>query len=493
MTMVMNTGSQLRCLPTYRILTQDQIQRIHRTTLELLESVGVKVMHQEAVEMMSAAGCQINSDNIVQIPNWLVEECIRSTPSRITIYNRLGIEAMRLEGNNTYFGVGTDLINTYDLETGDLRKSRLQDVANAAQIADALEEIDFLGSYALPNDSPTNMMYIDSFKTEIENSVKPIFFTAAGVEDLSIINDMAAVVVGSKEALIEKPIHIHYSEPLTPLVHSPGAIRKLFFCADNAIPVTYTSGMMSGASAPVTIAGAVTVGNAEALSGIVLHQLRSKGAPIISGFGMSTLDMKTSTCVYGCPEYRLALSACSDLFHHYGIPMWGTAGVTDANRLDEQTGMEWAISLIMAGLDGANLVHDIGYMGQGMIGSPAALVMNAEIISYVRRVIKGFDIDDTHLGLDVIRQVGPQGEFLSTDHTLEFFKKEHWQPKLCNRKSLDRWIADGGESWGQRAVLKAKELLSEFTPTPMPRKIKKELEEIRAKALGLLKDKQIDS
>ncbi|MBW2513426.1 MAG: trimethylamine methyltransferase family protein, partial [Deltaproteobacteria bacterium] len=241
--MVMNTGFKSQCLPAYRVLTGDQIKHIHYATLELLETVGVKVMHPEALEMMVRAGCRLKPDNIVQIPNWLVEDCIRSAPSRITIYNRLGQEAMLLEGNKTYFGMGTDLIKTYDLASGKLRESRLSDVANAARVADFLEEIDFLGSYALPYDSPTNLMYIDSFKTQLENSIKPIFYTAAGTEDIAIINEMAAVVVGGKETLREKPIHIHYAEPLTPLLHSSGAIKKLFFCADNAVPVNYTPGM----------------------------------------------------------------------------------------------------------------------------------------------------------------------------------------------------------------------------------------------------------
>ena len=116
--MAMNTGFKSQCLPTYRVLTQDQIKHIHRATLELLETVGVKVMHPEAIAMMADAGCRIKPGNIVQIPNWLVEDCIRSAPSRITIYNRLGQEAMLLEGNKTYFGMGTDLIKTYDLASG---------------------------------------------------------------------------------------------------------------------------------------------------------------------------------------------------------------------------------------------------------------------------------------------------------------------------------------------------------------------------------------
>ncbi|MBW2611916.1 MAG: trimethylamine methyltransferase family protein [Deltaproteobacteria bacterium] len=491
--MVMNTGFKSQCLPTYRILTSDQIKHIHTATLELLETVGVKVMYKEARDMLAGAGCRVKPGNIVRIPNWLVEECIRSAPSRITIYNRLGQEAMRLEGNNTYFGMGTDLIKTYDLETGELRDSQLADVANAARVADALEEIDFLGSYALPYDSPTNLMYIDAFKTQLENSIKPIFYTAAGTADIAVINNLAAAVMGGKEALREKPIHIHYAEPLTPLLHSSGAIQKLFFCADNAVPVNYTPGMMSGASAPVTLAGAITVGNAEALSGIVLHQLRAKGAPIVSGFGMSTLDMKTSACVYGCPEYRLALSACSDLYHYYGIPMWGTAGVSDSHAPDEQAAMEWSMSLLMAGMDGANLIHDIGYMGQGLVGSPAALVMNAEIISYVRRVVRGFDIDAEHIGMDVIREVGPQGAFISTAQTMKYFKQEHWQPQLCNRETLEPWIAQGQKTWGNKAVEKARALLKSHSPQKLPADVQASLDNIREAALKSLEGEHIEA
>jgi trimethylamine--corrinoid protein Co-methyltransferase len=288
--------------------------------------------------------------------------------------------------------------------------------------------------------------------------------------------------MGDNDALREKPNLIHYAEPLSPLTHSAGAIQKLFFCADHGIPVTYTPGMMSGASAPVTLAGAITVGNAEALSGIVLHQLRAEGSPIISGFGMSTLDMKTSACVYGCPEYRLAISACADLFHHYRIPVWGTAGASDAHCIDPQAGMEWTVSLITAALDGANLVHDVGYLGQGLVGHPAALVMCAEIISYVRRMVKGFAIDIDHLALDVIREVGPQGDFISTDHTFNHFRKEHWQPTLCNRLTLDNWQAAGEKTWADAAIEKTRDILANHRTVPLSGDALSTLDDLRQHA-----------
>jgi len=150
----MHRESKSQCVPTYQLLSPEQIKKIHNATLELLESVGVRVMLSEAVHMMADAGCRIKEDNLVEIPNGLVEEAISSAPSRIILYNRLGQEAMRLEDRHVHFGMGTDLIQTYDLDTGELRESQLTDVANAARIADALDDIDFIGSYALPLTPP---------------------------------------------------------------------------------------------------------------------------------------------------------------------------------------------------------------------------------------------------------------------------------------------------------------------------------------------------
>jgi len=486
----MNSGFKSQCVPTYRILTEAQIKEVHRATLEVLETVGVRVLHPEGLQLLRDAGCRVKADGIVQIPSWLIEECIRSAPSRITVYDRKGQVAMRLEGNKVHFGLGTDLLHTYDLKTGELRSSRLQDVKDAARTADYLQEIDFIGSCALPQDVSTNLMYVDSFKAQLENSTKPIFFTAGGLEDLAIIIEMAAAVSGGEDALRAKPFLIHYAEPTSPLSHSPGAVNKLFLCADKRIPVNYTPGMLSGASGPVTLAGAITVANAEALSGLALHQLRAKGAPIISGFGVCTMDMLTATSIYGCPEYRLTISACADLYHYYGIPMWGTAGVSDANCLDQQAGMEAAISLLMAALDGANLVHDIGYLGQGLIGTPASIVMCAELISYVKRIIRGFDIGPDWIGMDVIREVGPGGNFLATVQTLELHRKEHWRPILANRDNLDRWMRKGSKTFGEIATEKAVQILETHKPEPLPDDVQQAIEAIREKAERILADIQ---
>jgi trimethylamine--corrinoid protein Co-methyltransferase len=489
----MGSESDLQCRPQYRLLNEAQIKVIREATLDLLNTVGVRVFSQEGGDLLKKAGCRVGEHNILQIPPQLVEDSIQSAPSLVTIYDRKGKEAMNLGGNRVYFGLGTDLLTTIDLETGTLRPSRLKDVANAAVTGDYLNEIDFIASSAHPQDVPANLAYVASFRALVENSTKPIFFTAAGKEDLSIIIEMAETVAGSGEALREKPFLIHYAEPTSPLCHSHGALRKLFLCADKKIPVTYTPAVLAGASGPVTLAGAIIQANAEALSGLVLHQLRSRGAPIISGFAVTPMDMRTATCAYGSPDYRLALSACADLYHSYGIPVWGTAGCSDANTLDQQAAMECALSILTAALDGANLVHDVGYLGQGSVGSPATIVMCSEIISYVKRLTRGVDMGDDRIGTEVIRKVGPGGSFLAEEHTLRFYREEQWQPKFINRDNVEIWQTKGGKSYGEIVTEKAKEILRTHKSERLPESVLNRLAQIAQKAEADLLGKNIVS
>jgi trimethylamine--corrinoid protein Co-methyltransferase len=484
-----NSGFKSRCVPQYRLLTLDQIRELHLATLEILETVGVKVMHEEAVRLLSDAGCRLKKDGIVQFPNWIVEECIQSAPSRVTVYNRKGEESMHLEGNKVYFGLGTDLLNTYDLQTGALRKSCLQDVVDAAVVADFCKDIDFIASYGFAGEVPTNLSYIAAFKALLENSTKPIYFTAAAGQDLSIIIEMATAVAGGEEPLKEKPFLIHYAEPLSPLVHSCGAIEKLFLSADKGIPLNYVPALLSGGTGPVTLAGAMAVANAEALSGLVIQQLRSKGAPMISGFSVTPLDMLYGTTVYGSPEERLTHTACTDLYHYYGLPVWGEAGCSDSKSLDEQAAIESTVSILMAALDGTNLVHNIGYLGQGLIGSTASIVMCSEIISYVKRIMRGFDMRREQIAVNSIRKVGPGGHFLAEEQTAQFFKQEHWRPRFIDRQNLETWQEKGSKRYSQIVTQKAIDILKNHKPDPLPSEVINSLDKILKKAETELGDK----
>jgi trimethylamine--corrinoid protein Co-methyltransferase len=477
----MNSGFRSQCIPTYRVLTEEQCHEIHLATLEVLSTIGVRVMNDEGLQLLRDAGCQIKGADVVTIPNWLVEECIQSAPSRISIFNRNGVEAMRLEGRKIYFGMGTDLIITFDMKTQTYRPTMLQDVANAVRVADACSEIDFVSSLGLPHDVPTNAMYVESVKAEIENTTKPLMFTAGGSEDLTYIYRMAAEVAGGEEALRAKPFLIHYSEPTPPLTHSYGAVRKLFLCAERGLPILYPPGLTMGGTGPVTLAGGIVQANAEALSGIVLHQLKAKGAPIISGFAAVPLDMASSTFCYGAPEFRLTNSAMTDLYHYYGIPMWSTTG-TDSHAFDEQAAIEHSIAIFMAALDGANLIHDIGYLGQGLISHPAMLLMCNELISYVKRILRGFDLTPEKIGFETIREVGPGGNFMAEMHTVKHFRQEQWRPQFMNRDDPDTWQKKGAKSYAEVVTQKALALLETHEPAPLPAGLQASLNRIAQEA-----------
>ncbi|MHA2407072.1 MAG: trimethylamine methyltransferase family protein [Candidatus Ranarchaeia archaeon] len=477
------------CKPSYHLMTDTQIEKIHQATLHLLENVGVKITNQDGIALLQDAGCNTTTDSIAKIPRSLVEDSIDSAPSQIDVFSRTGKLAMQLTGRNTYFGLGTDLVFTYDLNTGQLRKSVLQDVRNAAVITDYCKNVDFQASYALPEDVPPNSMYFECAKAQFENSTKPIFFTAAGKEDLAYIIEMAEIIMGGEQALREKPILIHYSEPLAPLTHSFGSVNKLLLCAEKRIPICYIPAVLLGASGPVTLAGGITQANAEALSGIVMHQLQSKGSPIITGWAVVPLDMKAATFCYGSPELRLTNSAFSDLYHHYKIPMWSIVG-TDAHVLDQQAAMEHAFSNLLAALDGANLIHDIGYLGQGLIGDPAAIVMCDEMISYIKRFLRGFEISEDTIALDLIEKVGPGGEYLSERHTLQNFRKELWQPHYANRKDPEAWQKEGSRAYGEKVKQKAKDILKTHTPLQLPQDIQNKLQQLSKEVENSLKSKK---
>lgn len=477
----MNGGNSALCRPRHRLLTRDQIKEFHRATLEILDTRGVIVQHEEGQDLLADAGCRRLDADSFSIPGWLVEECIRSAPSQVIIYDRRGEVAMRLGGRHIHFGLGTDLITTVDLKTGHVRDSVLQDVINAARVADSCQDIDFIASFALPHDVPTNTMYIQCVKAQLENSTKPVFFTAAGEEDLSVIIAMASVVAGGDQVRRETPFLIHYSEPTPPLRHSRGAVSKLLLCAEEQIPICYTPAAMLGGSAPVTLAGGIVQANAEALSGLVLHQLKHKGAPIISGLALPPLDMRTSICSYGAPELQLTNSAFAELYESYDLPRWSTVGA-DSHALDAQAALEHAISTLLSALDGANLIHDAGYLGQGLLGNPAAILMSDEIISFVKRVLRGFEITPETLALQAMREIGPGGDYLGADHTYQHFRAEQWFPRHLNRDEPETWRAKGGRTYSEVLTRAARELLASHEPDPLPARVLEKLDEMAAHA-----------
>lgn len=452
----------------YRMFTDAQLEEIHLATLEVLRRTGVRVLEAESLALLRDAGCIITDETLVRFPPGLVEEALRSVPSRVVLCDRTGEPRMHLEGHRTYFGTGSDLPNTRDLETGERRPSLLSDVEQVARLVDALPNLDFLMSMALPLDMPIQTSDRRSFLAMIANTVKPVVFTAWDEKGLADIIEMAELVAGGPEELSLKPFLLAYLEPTSPLRHSEVVLRKVLKMVDHGLPFVYAPGPIDGASAPVTQAGALATTNAEVMSGMVIAQLRRPGAPFVWGCGSGPLDMRTMVVTYSSPEFMLNCMGMAELGHYYyNVPVWGFAGCSDSKLADMQAGIESALWILSAALSGNNLVHDVGYIESGLTCSYEMIVMGDEIISFVRRLMGGIQINPETLALDTIDRVGPGGDYMGDPHTARHFR-EVWYPRLFDRRAYHAWTEAGEPTAVKTANQVAREILATHIPEPLP-------------------------
>lgn len=454
------TNDGLNRAATLALVDTAQLDEIHRASIRILEETGLNVHHEAFLDVLRDAGAEVRGEHRVRIPEALVNGALESAPSRIDIHNRGGDRAMILEGTRSYFGTGSDLEYTLDSSGPDRRRSRLSDVARSARLCDALPNIDFVMSYALPEDTSEDRCELDQFGAMLENTAKPLIMTLySGSDTFRQMHAMACERCGSPEAFRDKPSYIVYGQFISPLQHDSGSLERLALCADNGVPIIYVPTIMMGASGPVTLGGALALANAECLAGLVMHQLRAPGAPFIYGGCVSPLDMRTSVFAYSSPEWRQADVVLSQLSRRYDLPIFGTAGASDAKTIDAQAGAEWAYSLMISALAGSNLIHDVGYLESGLTGSCEALVICDEIIGMVKRVVGALSLDANSLALDVVRRVGPAGHFVEDQHTFANYRDATWYPSLFDRRRFSDWEARGKRDVVARSRERVGELL----------------------------------
>lgn len=446
----MRVNRQIQQTIGINFLTDDQLEELHLATLDVLERVGVEVHEEESLKLLKAEGALVEGSR-VRIPPGMIREALLTVPPRVTIDNREGKRAMDLEKRRIYFGTGSDTPNTIDPYSGKRRKSVKKDVINAVKVADEMRNINFVMSMALASDVPEKSADVHHFEAMVLNTDKPILYTAHDREGLEAIFRIAEIVKGGRKELAASPFLALYAEPSSPLSHSRDALEKLLLCAERRLPVIYAPAVMSGATGPVTQAGGIVVANAEILSGLVIHQLKSRGAPFISGGGVPPLDMKTSVCSYGDPRRDLGCGSLVRLAQFYEMPVFTTAGCSDAQVFDQQAGMEAGFNLLMAGLTGGNLIHDLGYIGAGMTYSLEMLVLTNETVEMVKKLLNGYEINAETLALNVIEKVNPGGEYISEEHTYNNFRRELTPTRFLNRSNYDGWLRAGGKSFGQVA------------------------------------------
>jgi trimethylamine--corrinoid protein Co-methyltransferase len=464
--------------PTIRILSDEDVHSIYGSSLKILEDTGIKLMAPEAVELLSAHGCSVDGDR-VRIPPEVVEKAVESTPSVFTLYDRRGEQGFEVGGMSVRFGTGPTTPNTLDFTTGKRRPTTVRDVEDAARVCDALDNIDWIMPLGSAQDVPAKVADVHEFEATVTNTTKPIAFICSDAQGIRDVVAMAAAARGTGPSLTERPFVLAFPEPICPLVHPKDAVEQILVAAELGIPLAYYPSPMSGATAPVTMAGMLALATADALTGLVVAQLKSPGTPVVLGFAANIMDMATGNLCHGFAEMSLAVAAHGEIMRAKRIPSWGIAGLSDSKIVDEQAAVESAFSCLMNGLAGLNMVHDVGYMEMGMSGSVEMVVLSNEVIGMVRRVLAGIDVSEETIALDLVRKIGPGGNFLAEEHTVRHFREEIWPLSLMDRNGRDSWEADGALSLSQRVNRRSRELLKAHVPAEIGEDAKREISEIR--------------
>jgi len=409
----------------------------------------------------------------------LVEKAFSTVPKRVTLYDRHGKVGMYLEEGQCNYGPGSDCINIVDHRTNERRRPVLKDVIDGITVCDALPHIDFVMSMFLPED--VEVMVSDRYQMEVmlNSTTKPIVYVTNEFSGCVDAVDMAEVVAGGADPLRLRPTAACYINVTTGLQHNEEALQKLLFLAEKGLPALYIPVALGGVTGPVTSAGTIALVNAGVLVGLVLSQLKREGAPFItSAMSGNALDMRTMVQPYCQPS---PLGIPHALAHHYNLPMFGLGGCTDAKIVDQQAAAEAALTLMAETLGGANLIHALAYMESGLCGSLAQLAICNEMVGWIAAMMPPFEINEDTLALDLIDEVGPDGSFLDSDHTLNHFRDLYY-PGVFERGNYDQWMEAGGLSLGERAAKMVDTILEEHQPEPLPDDVQKELKAIVRRA-----------
>jgi len=475
------TQQETKTKAVFPSLSEKQFRRMHEASLEILERVGVRLYLAEAVELIKRAGARVTDGNRVHVPARLVEKTLLSVPKEVTLYNRQGNPAMPVGGYRSFYGPGSDCLNIIDHRSGERRKPVVKDVIEGALLCEHLPHIDFVMSMMLPADVDGTIADRYQMEAMLSATTKPIIYVTYEMGGCRDAVEMAEAVMGGEEALRRTPTIACYINAVSGLRHNKEALEKLLFLASKNLPSLYIPSSTAAITSPVTPAGSVALDYAGVLVGLVLSQLKREGAPVIVS-GMppgGTFDMKTLVTSYCEPERTITTA----LSHHYGLPMFAIAGASEAKTFDQQAAAEAAISLVVETLAGSNIIHDLGYLESGLTFSLAQLLLGNEVVSWIKAFTKEYEVNDETLALDVIAELGPEGDFLNTPHTLKHFR-ERWYPSLFERATYAGWLSKGGKSLAERAQEKIDSVLAEHKPEPLPAKTKEKLREIvlRAKA-----------
>jgi len=461
------------------VLSKEAIEQIHHTTLRVLDEIGIAVRSEAALALLQKHGYPIDtSTKTVRFPKEEIEKTAKAFSGGMPIYDREGNELLHLEKGNVYFGPGGGATFTLDLE-GNRRPSTKDDVAKVSRLCDFLPNMDFVMSDVTAQDMPMKTQDLHELEAMVLNTSKPIVPVCMADGHFAEAVYRIHRTIHPDDSSIGKPFIILYFQPTSPLQLDKDPLGRLMKTVELNMPIIISGAMSAGGTAPVTVGGTVVSANAEVLAAMTIARLVSAQARVIYGLGGVAMDLKTGNFCYGSPELGLISGvAVGELAAYYDFATWGRGACSDAKTLDAQFGYEVFMNSILPALGGVNLIHDAGRIDFGKSGCKEALVMADEIIDACRRVVRGISIDEEHLAFDAIKAVGIGGTFLSSRHTLRYYKDELWAPKLGTRLDFQAWSRLDRKEIGARAHEKVEKILREHQPRELDKGVREQIHHI---------------
>ena len=460
----------------YRPLSNEQIETIHDAALKILERTGFAFENglDQTVAMLSEKGAHVDMDaHRIRFPRELITEAIAKAPSQVVLYGRDKKHDLDLTEDKVHMGTGGAAIKILDLETGKLRATTLSDLYDATRLVDQLKNIHFLVRPCIPTDIPKEAYDINMYYACFKATQKHVMSGVNDEEGLHKVLDMATMIAGSKESLMERPfISFITSIAISPLKLCTQSTLIMQEANRNNIPVAISSAPMAGSTSPVTMAGTLAQLHAEELAGIAICQLTNPGAPVLYGGIPGLVNLASMGYSGGAVEFGMMNAAAHQLSKHIDIPNYNSAGLADSKMPDAQAAWEKSLTLLLTAMAGSNYIHHSAGMLESMLTiAHEQFVMDDEIIGNCCKVLKGINVDSEHLALDVIDSVGPGGNYMAAPHTMKHMRNEYFQGNgVTNRKSRSRWEKAGSLDATEMAKSIAKKLLANQETTYIDKK-----------------------
>jgi trimethylamine--corrinoid protein Co-methyltransferase len=451
-------------------LVDGDLEQIHAGALDVLERTGVWVEMDDAIDVFDDGGCHVARESrVVRIPPQIVEQALRDTPGEVALYDVTSTKVTTLGSDGVTFTTFAEGIMTNDLVTGLNRPSTLQDIADAARICDWASELDVLTLPVGARDYP-DFPEAHGMAAALKNTTKPLACSAADRADLQTCIELCAIVAGGKDALRERPFFAAAIGSTAPLQLTRACTDPLLLSAREGLPLALTTTVMSGATGPQTLAGALVLHLAETLAMTTLFQLAERGGKAMWTSCTMPMDLRFAVPASGAPEAALLSACAAQLGRRCGVASVTNGLWTDSKVADAQAAHEKTLNALASAMAGPNMVFGAGQLESGFTLDLGQLLIDNDIAAMIRQYVGGVAVSEETLALEEIHAVGPKGMFLSRDHTVRHMR-EGSRPHLLNREGRERWQDEGAMDLATRANAEARRILAEHQPDPLPAEI----------------------